>query len=110
MGMLARNVNVKTFPEATPDHRAGKFVISFVFSVTTFNFVYAGMYTLKRFPNGMDDIKPSPFVDGSYKESCNVMMAIRNYYKDRPHILQQWIEWEANLLPKSDNVYDYISR
>jgi hypothetical protein len=85
-------------------------VILFAFSSTQFIFICAGMYTLQRLPDNMDFIRPCPFVVGSHKHSVEVMVALRNYYKDRPHILQQWADWEANFLPKSDNVYDYISR
>lgn len=61
-------------------------------------------------PKGMSNIKPVEFVDGSRELLDQVSRAVRNYYKDRQHILDQWAEWEEKWAPKSDDVHMYVSR
>jgi hypothetical protein len=68
------------------------------------------MYLLREIPQGGSAIKPVPFLADSHAALLKVSRAVRNYYKDRTRIVQQWADFEKNYAPQSDDVYEHIKR
>jgi hypothetical protein len=81
------NVKVKVFPEPTVDRPSG------------------GFYLLRSVPQA--SVVVCPFVEGSRAKMNHVMDKVRNYFRDRPHLVSQWEEF-SSLFPATDDSTEYV--
>jgi hypothetical protein len=68
-----------------------------------------GTYLLLIIPGNGTNIRPEKFVEGSYIHIQKTLIAVKNKWTINSKERDEWIDWEKNYAPQSDNVDDYLN-
>jgi len=65
---------------------------------------------MKKLPDCSKGIEPLEFVKGSREAFTATMASVANYFGVNSREHKDWLEWDKNDVPQSDDVREYIIR